>query len=180
MKQKKGLIQIDFVVAAGLFLIIFAFVVVFVTDYYSAIRNDAMIADIRSEALMLLGMAEQPPYPLAWPEKAASSDIVLLMYLNNETQDHSQYGNNGTQNGGVNCSRGVIGKFRGACEFDGVNDYVGVGNKNDGMSQFTLEAWVNPAGFSTAMDIAISKHYGGIDREWYVLVLQSFICFVSY
>ncbi|MFZ3077992.1 MAG: DUF2341 domain-containing protein, partial [Candidatus Aenigmatarchaeota archaeon] len=67
-------------------------------------------------------------------------------FTNNDTSDSSGYGNNGVQNGGVNCS--VVGKFGTGCSFNGVNGYVDAGNgASIGLTDnYTLEAWIKIAG----------------------------------
>ncbi|PKM92429.1 MAG: hypothetical protein CVU81_00505, partial [Euryarchaeota archaeon HGW-Euryarchaeota-1] len=58
--------------------------------------------------------------------------------------DYSKYGNNGTTYGDIKYNA-TAGKYGGAFKFDGVNDYVNCGNgaSLNGMSQLTLEAWIN-------------------------------------
>lgn len=53
--------------------------------------------------------------------------------------DSSGNGNNGTQSGGV--VYGVAGKAGNALSFDGVNDYVGVGNNLEWSGALTVAAW---------------------------------------
>ncbi len=82
-------------------------------------------------------------------ELAADSSVLLLMHLNNDSlygendtlaYDFSLSGFNGTIGGAVWNSSG---KLRGAYRFDGINDYISLGNKLDliGTENFTIESW---------------------------------------
>jgi prepilin-type N-terminal cleavage/methylation domain-containing protein len=65
-------------------------------------------------------------------------------------KDYSGNGNNGTLCNGTTCGvqgpTWAIGKVGGALSFDGVNDYVGLGNPSslNFSGQITLEAWIKP------------------------------------
>lgn len=65
-KGRKGAIQVDFVIAVGSFLVIFAFLLQYITGYYAAAKDDIELAALRSEALGLLRIADQEPVPKEW------------------------------------------------------------------------------------------------------------------
>jgi len=78
--------------------------------------------------------------------------ILMLNFDNvsalgeNETNvvDVSEYGNNGTLNGGIALTTGKYGK---ALQFDGIDDYLQYPvSILDGAAQGTFEAWVYPTG----------------------------------
>ena len=84
----------------------------------------------------------------AFAEKV-NADESLVLYLTfgdgkgNTATDLSQYGNHGAL---VGAPKWVTGKFNGALELDGVDDYVVVEKSNSlkfGKKSFTIEAWVN-------------------------------------
>lgn len=62
-KKDKGVTQIDFVIAASIFIITFALSMNFVTDYFSTIEDNTRIMSLRSEAFSLLGITEREPEP---------------------------------------------------------------------------------------------------------------------
>jgi len=79
----------------------------------------------------------------------ANADRSLILYLTfddgkgDTAKDQSQYGNHGTLVGGP---KWVNGKFNGALEFDGEDDYIVVKKSNSlrfGKESFTVEVWVN-------------------------------------
>ena len=55
--------------------------------------------------------------------------LVLYLPFDNDFQDHSGNGNNGSCTGN-NCPSTSTGKIGSAYDFDGINDYVNVGNNN--------------------------------------------------
>src|SRR3989304_8038911 len=112
--------QIDYMIAASIFLVVFAFTVNFVTDYYSDIRSTVVISSMKSEALSLLSIADFEGTPV---ELQQESGLVGLWHFNGDVKDYSGNNNNGTDNG-VYCTAG--GKLGSACSFDGINDYVNV------------------------------------------------------
>ncbi|MCK4428979.1 MAG: LamG domain-containing protein, partial [Candidatus Aenigmarchaeota archaeon] len=102
--------------------------------------------------------------------------LVLAMNFNNNSAigenstkaaDISKYGNNGTINSATWTTNG---KFGGALDFDGTDDYVDCGNDSslDITDAITVEAWVNfaaaPTGHWTAF---VSKDEGsGVNNKW--------------
>ncbi|NOR85765.1 hypothetical protein GQ473_06630 [archaeon] len=76
------------------------------------------------------------------------NSLVGWWRFNNEAEenstffkDWSSYGNNGTC---TNCPTAVAGKFNGALEFDGIDDFVGISNSNNLKisGPITIMAWV--------------------------------------
>src|SRR3989338_6434001 len=152
--KKKGISMLDFMIAAGFFLFVFAFLVNYMTGYMTTPKGTSDVARLRSEAFSLLSIADRGAEPANWPELKSDSSTVLLMHFNNNTLDYSGLGNNGT-NYGANCSLAVAGRFYSACSFDGVDDYVNVSDSNslDISGQLTVEAWVYPKSFSKQCNI---------------------------
>ena len=108
---------------------------------------------------------------------AANSSAVLLMHLDNSTLDSSQYGNNGTISGGVNCT-GVAGKINGACTFNGTNGYIFLPRTNmldfGNFTNFTIIAWVNTSNsIANGPFIVDTRHSFGGTGPGYTLMLNS-------
>jgi hypothetical protein len=90
---------------------------------------------------------------------------TLLMHMNNDASygespsliyDFSGNGNNGTVSGAtVNSS----GKFGGAYSFNGVSQYIDVGDKSnlEGTPQITISAWINPSSVASGYKTIVSK-----------------------
>jgi len=88
--------QIDYMIAASIFLVVFAFTVSFVTNYYSDIRTTVVISSMKSQALSLLSIADfefQPnssqPERLGLKTKAFRFLVVVnnsQNYLINQSQ----------------------------------------------------------------------------------------------
>ncbi|MBI3033592.1 DUF853 family protein [Candidatus Woesearchaeota archaeon] len=85
-----------------------------------------------------------------------SPDLLLSMDFDNNTQDNSRYGNNGSMFNDVNCSSGVPGAFGSACNFEmNTTAYINLGdpptlrlNKS-----FSIEGWIrtvklSPTGYN--------------------------------
>ncbi|MCF7795890.1 LamG domain-containing protein, partial [Patescibacteria group bacterium] len=60
-----------------------------------------------------------------------------------ETKDITPYANHGVNNGAV-LSEGVDGGSEGSYSFDGVDDYIAIGNITPSTSDITLSMWINP------------------------------------
>ena len=143
--RRKGFAQTDYVVAIGIFILIFALVVQYVSNYFSTLGDTTSIRVMNSQATSLLDFAERGFEPGHWPQTQANSSVVLLLHLDISTLDSSSYGNNGTISG-ANCSAAVIGKLDTACSFDGIDDYIDVGGSDNIDSitgDLTLAAWIN-------------------------------------
>ncbi len=99
------------------------------------------------------------------------SSLVLAMNFNNNSAigenatkvvDISKYGNNGTINGATWTSDG---RFGGAMQFDGVDDYVDAGNGAStdlGNNDFTIEAWVKSINSTNGSGIVSKGSWGNI------------------
>lgn len=64
--------QADYVIAVGIFILAFSFVINIITDYFSVMQESTDIASLRSKALNILENIFEPPYPVDWsdvPEK---------------------------------------------------------------------------------------------------------------
>ena len=144
---KKGFVQTDYIIAIGIFLVIFAVVVQYVTNYFSTVGKDTSLRIINSQTTSLLDVVERGYQPDGWPYFSANSSVLMLLHLDNSTLDGSQYGNNGTISG-ANCSAVIAGRLNGGCSLDGTSAYISVNdqavlNFTTG-SSFSVEAWINP------------------------------------
>jgi hypothetical protein len=79
--------------------------------------------------------------------------------------DASGYANSGTLAGGTQWTTGKVGS---GLSFDGVDDYVGVGNvaSLDTLQQYTFEAWVNIPVVTSGNDRLMDKGTGNILYVW--------------
>lgn len=146
LHKGKGAIQVDYILAVSIFLIFFALTIQYTTDYFSTVRETTAIADLRSEGVGLLGIADRSFDPPTWPQIVnGSNDLLLLMHLNNDTLDYSGKDNNGTAINGTNCAPSVQGRFFSGCMFDGINDLIEIsaaGIFNFSTNDFTVATWV--------------------------------------
>ena len=173
-KKLKGISMLDFMIAAGIFLLVFAFLVNYMTGYMTTPKGTSDVARLRSEAFSLLSIADRGAEPANWPELKADSSTVLLMHFNNNTLDYSGLGNNGT-NYGANCSLAVAGRFYSACSFDGVNDYILMNDSNslDNSDKLTIEAWVYPKTLDGVARAIISKRVAINNQHSYDLFFRT-------
>ena len=167
---QKGIMQIDYIVAVGMFIIVFALVLQYVSNYFSTVGDSTNIRVMTAQATGLLSVVERGYYPDSWPQTAANdSSVVLLLHLDNSTIDATRYGNNGTITG-ANCSAAVLGRLDTGCSFDGINDYIEIsasGSLNV-RKDVTIEAWIYPlAGFTNDYGAIV---YAGDDGNSYNLV----------
>jgi len=92
-----------------------------------------------------------------------NDSLVLMMNFDDYTRlnDTSKYGNNGTNNGATWNSSG---KYGGAYEFDGSNDYVDCGDRVSlNITTLTMCAWVNSKTGSLAdMQGILAKRSGSV------------------
>jgi type II secretory pathway pseudopilin PulG len=79
--------------------------------------------------------------------------------------DASGQGHTGTLTNMVPSTAWVAGKVNGALTFDGVNDYVNVGNSFPSVGVITVSAWVKPSSIGVDRQIA-SKGFDGTKTEW--------------
>ena len=138
----KGITQIDYIVAAGVFIVVFALVVQFTSNYFSNIGDKTTVRIMTDQAEQLLDVTERGFEPLSWPYDSRNDSLILALHLDNSTLDSSQYGHNGTISG-ANCSAAVVGRFRTGCSFDGINDLISIPAMNINFSEITIMAWVN-------------------------------------
>jgi uncharacterized protein (TIGR02145 family) len=90
--------------------------------------------------------------------------------------DISGNGNNGTTNWGANVSGmdcTVLGKYATGCKFDGVDDYIDVGNSssyNMAATNHTMEVWIKAPNYSKAgTDWIFGRFVGGAPGAGYIL-----------
>lgn len=169
----KGAIQLDFVIATGLFLILFAFIVLSFSTFVTPIKDIADIAQIRSEAETLRGVADNEYTPKDWPPSFADANTVFLLRFDNSTNDSSNSRNDGTGSGGLDCNQTVQGMILSACAFNGINSAVNVSNNaaTNVTGNFTIEAWVRPE--SSGTKSIASKFETGNNQRSYALFLNS-------
>ena len=170
--SSKGAIQVDYVIAAGTFIILFGFVVQYSISYFDNVREISDIVSVRSEAIELLGIVDRGFLPDNWPEIPKNdSSLVLLLHFNNETSDKSGLGNNGTAINGTDCSSAVEGRFFSGCKFDGTNDVIETTSSpfDPSTTDFTAEAWFKLRTLASLDDDTIIQQYngaGGTGRTW--------------
>lgn len=82
--------QIDYLIAASIFIVVFAFIVNFVTDYYSGVRTAVQISSMKSQALSLLSIADFEFEPnSSQPEIIGlHTDAYRVLILVNNTQTY--------------------------------------------------------------------------------------------
>ncbi len=165
----KGAIPIDYVLAAGVYLFAFAFVVQYAITYFDNVREISDILAVRSEATELLGIVDRGFTPDDWPELPNNdTSLVLLLHLNNDTRDYSRNGNNGTATG-ANCSSAVEGKFFSACSLDGVDDFINISNSqsiNITTNSITIELWINTRDATKNNQRILTKGNNDNDIQW--------------
>ncbi|KHO48148.1 MAG: hypothetical protein QT00_C0001G0161 [archaeon GW2011_AR5] len=149
--RKKGFAQTDYVVAIGIFILVFALVIQYVSNYFSTVGDTTNIRVMNSQATSLLDIAERGFEPGHWPNTAANSSVVLLLHLDNSTLDDSQYGNSVSING-ANCSSAVKGYFDNGCEFDGINDDITRPTVAGLAATNSVSMWFKPRIFSVGMN----------------------------
>src|SRR3989338_244668 len=145
--RKKGFAQTDYVVAIGIFILVFALVIQYVSNYFSTVGDTTNIRVMNSQATSLLDIAERGYEPGHWPNTPANDSLVVtLLHLDNSTLDSSQYGNNGTMSGSVNCSAVITGRLDKGCSLNGTNGYIEINRQVH--DNFTLTLWfkTNDAG----------------------------------
>lgn len=97
-----------------------------------------------------------------------------LWHLNNNSNDSSTNGFHGTASGGVNLSLKHGGVFNTSADFDGVDDYIDVGNSSvlQLTNQVTLSGWVN-LNSDGNNHMIVSKYDSAGNREGYYLMVAS-------
>ena len=97
----KAVSQVDFVIAIGIFILVFAFLISFLTDYFTTMKTDVTITEKRSYASSLLSDLTTEGNPTNWeqainftnsttyPSKIGlSSDIYRFEILVNNSQPY--------------------------------------------------------------------------------------------
>jgi hypothetical protein len=161
----KGALQMDYIIAAGIFLLVLALVTQYILSYYSSIGEYSEVLSKSGDAQNLLNVNDWDFVPQAWPETSADSSTVLLMHLNNQSgenatffRDFSGKGNNGTCTGTSCPMYNSSGRFNSAYKFDGVNDYIEVSNSPSlNPAQITMEMWVKFNTIPYTNQIALNK-----------------------
>lgn len=172
-----GATQVDYIVAAGIFLIFFALSVQYITDYFASVKDVADVVMLRSQAISLLSAADRDFDPPTWPQVVnGSNDLVVLLHFNNNTLDYSGKGNNGTINNGVNCSAAVTGRFFSACSFDGIDDFINLTTFHTNLTAFTIEAWVNVKNVTNADQQAIVSKDRSDSRSFMLNIANTESC----
>ncbi|MFH0832699.1 MAG: hypothetical protein V1900_03210 [Candidatus Aenigmatarchaeota archaeon] len=80
----KAMVPIDYILAAGIFLVLFAYIINYTTSYYSTVKDVAEIMTLRSEALGLLSIADRGPEPENWtnaPERLGLQSYAYRFYI---------------------------------------------------------------------------------------------------
>lgn len=135
--KTKGMSQADYIIAAGMFIVVFALVAQFALSYYSSSSEAAEVLDLNSDGRSLLMAADYEPVPSAWPEIDPNKEtgLVLLMHFNNESRysegttsfnDFSAQGNDGSCSGTACPYYTWNATLGGGMVFDGVDDFVNV------------------------------------------------------
>ncbi|MBI4018101.1 MAG: LamG domain-containing protein [Candidatus Aenigmarchaeota archaeon] len=173
--SSKGAAQLDFVIAVGLFLVLFAFIILSFSSFVAPIKNLADIAQLRSEAETLRGVADSEYVPRDWPPPFLGANTVFLLRLDNSTADSSSSGNSGTSAGGLNCAPNVQGIILSACAFDGTNDAVNVSDNaaTSVTGNFTIEAWLRIEPASAKNMSVVSKYEPGGNQRSYALFVRN-------
>ncbi len=118
-------------------------------------------------------------YACTKPEYYTGFDDMVgwWKFDDNSTEDFSSYGNDGIQYGGVNCS--VDGHFNGACEFDGVNDYINCGNNKslNLNTSFTMSIWFDAYNYDNMYALAKRPDVGNglniyLNNDHYVYIID--------
>jgi len=98
-------------------------------------------------------------------------DLNISSNATGAIKDYSGYGNNGTLGNGTDANKPVwtSGKIGGAYSFDGVNDYINLGNNAmldfAGTKPFTFEAWIKP-NLNNYSGYVLSKYDAGVVGQY--------------
>ena len=81
--RKRGLIQLDYMIAAGIFITVFAYLIFYTTDYYTTIREITETVSMRSEALSLMGIAEHESeqWDTEYPDRIGIKTKAYRFYI---------------------------------------------------------------------------------------------------
>ncbi len=119
-------------------------------NYYKGVLDETRIYNRALSPDEIRQLADWAPGPVGYwkmDDKVSGNSKTIV--------DSSGYGNNGTTYYGANatgmdCTK--VGKYGGACSFDGVDDYVDAGNSANLniKSAITVEGWFKPNGQPSA------------------------------
>jgi hypothetical protein len=99
--------------------------------------------------------------------ESVGDGLVGLWHLNdNDTTDSSGNGNNGTQEGGLDCD-GDAGKFGEACEFDGSSDWIDVDSLGD-PSEGTISFWFKKPNINSGAQYLLDGRNSSGAGWWYL------------
>lgn len=174
----KGALQMDYIIAAGLFILVLALVTQYILSYYSTIGEYSEILSQNGDIQNLMNIDKWYFVPNTWPETSADASIVFLAHLNNESsengtlfRDFSGYGNNGTCSGTTCPIYNLSGRFNSAYTFDGAGDYLNfsAGSAMNITNNITVTAWVYMNSVKNWSRI-ISKGIWGSGIDWVLLM----------
>ncbi|MBI5347017.1 MAG: hypothetical protein HZB66_00205 [Candidatus Aenigmarchaeota archaeon] len=147
--------QIDFIVAAGVFILITGFVLFFTTDYLETIRTSVKIAELRSDAMSLLSLADRDfEYAPQTTRIGLHSYAYRLWILVNNTQENL-----------VNQSLAPIRLENELVTFSyaqlgfGSVDYNSTAVYENGTHEIARQVSGNTVSFSTAIDASEEKWF---------------------
>ena len=83
-KRKKGMAQTDFIIAVGLFMIIFATVIQLTNVYFITLRETTEVGRLRTDAVELLNIADRDFSPSNWttgPERIGLYSPAYRFYI---------------------------------------------------------------------------------------------------
>lgn len=95
---KKATIQVDFVIAVGIFIIVLGFTVNFMTNYLTTIKDTARMVELRADAFSLLEIADRGFAPENWTDYPDRIGLATRAYkftiLVNNTKENLVNQNN--------------------------------------------------------------------------------------
>ena len=173
--SKKGFTQTDYIIAIGLFIGLFALVLLYLTNYLTTLKQGSEITILTSNAMSLMSVADFNETPAGWPEIQSNSSIMMLMHFsenstaNGGVKDSTTNGNNGTISGGAQYNISGA-RFGGAWSFSGVNALINISDSGslDVTSNYTISAWIYLNNYSSAAATIASRVFpvpGGPRRK---------------
>jgi len=132
LANQKGLIQTDYIIAIGIFILLFAFAAYFVNNYLLGLRESDRSWELSADAQSLLSMADFRESPAGWPEIISGPQMTMHF-------DGPDLGYNATASGS---SYNASGRFGGGWSFS--QGFVQVPAQINTSGGVTLEAWIYP------------------------------------
>ncbi len=87
------------------------------------------------------------------PTMNLDSGLVAYYPFNGNANDESENGHNGTVNGAT-LTTDRFGNENSAYDFDGINDYISIGDKLDfGINEYTISTWINSPNYDQSAKI---------------------------